>query len=50
MIKSPSPSHELLIGFQHLWHSNPLIVIAGAAAFVLSVVIEQMPRRRRRWR
>ena len=47
--RTPSPSHELLVGLQHLWHSQPWIVIAIPAAFVLSVVIEQMPRRRRRW-
>jgi hypothetical protein len=47
---TPSPSRELLVGFQHLWHAQPWIVIAVSAAFILSLVMEETPRRRRRWR
>ena len=49
-IKTPSPSHELLVGFQHLWHGKPWLVIAVPVAFVLSVVVKEIPRRRHRWR
>lgn len=49
-VKTPSPSHELLVGFQHLWHTQPWFVVAIPAAVLLSVVVEEMPRRRRRWR
>jgi hypothetical protein len=48
--RTPSAGHELLVAFQHLWHSQPWIVIAVPIVFVLSVVIEQWPRHRRRWR
>jgi len=46
--KPPSPSHELALIAQHAWHTEPLVVIAFGVILVLSAVVNQWPRRRRR--